>query len=175
MYNTLLLTLLHLHKTADLCFFFKLSKLTMKSAWNIGKLVRKTSLIRLPINCNRLSSTQVKKSSLLPNDGKSFKEFMIVGKNIPKPNEVIAEEEVLPGYLQKIDISGHQRKVYFDVYGCQMNVNDTEIVWSILQSNDYQKTNDIKEADVILLMTCSIREGAESKVIIIKFLIHKST
>lgn len=147
----------------------------MKSAWNISKLVRNTSLIRLQVNCNRLSSTQVRKKSLLPNDGKSFKEFLIVGKNIPKPNEVIAEEEVLPGYLQKIDISGHQRKVYFDVYGCQMNVNDTEIVWSILQSNDYQKTNDIKEADVILLMTCSIREGAEDKVILINIPIDFST
>ena len=45
-----------------------------------------------------------------------------------------------------------------------MNVNDTEIVWSILKSQNYQKTDNINEADVILIMTCSIREGAETKI-----------
>ena len=72
--------------------------------------------------------------------------------------------EPLPPYLENIDVSGHQRKVFFDVYGCQMNVNDTEIVWSILNSSNYQKTTNINEADVILIMTCSIREGAETKI-----------
>lgn len=45
-----------------------------------------------------------------------------------------------------------------------MNVNDTEIVWSILESSGYVKTNEIREADIILLMTCAIRDNAESKV-----------
>lgn len=54
--------------------------------------------------------------------------------------------------------------MYFDVYGCQMNVNDTEIVWSILQSAGFLKTNRIKEADIILVMTCAIRESAETKI-----------
>ena len=33
--------------------------------------------------------------------------------------------------------------VYFETYGCQMNVNDTEIAWSILKDAGYQKTNDV--------------------------------
>ncbi|CAM6031504.1 unnamed protein product, partial [Sphagnum compactum] len=45
-----------------------------------------------------------------------------------------------------------------------MNVNDTEIVWSILKDNGYSKTNDLHEADIALLMTCAIREGAETKI-----------
>lgn len=45
-----------------------------------------------------------------------------------------------------------------------MNVNDTEIVWSILQNAGYLKTCNIKEADIILLMTCAIRENAETKI-----------
>lgn len=45
-----------------------------------------------------------------------------------------------------------------------MNVNDTEIVWSILKSNGYTKVNQAREADVILIMTCAIRENAEGKV-----------
>lgn len=45
-----------------------------------------------------------------------------------------------------------------------MNVNDTEIVWSILKMAGFKKTDVIDEADVILVMTCAIREGAENKI-----------
>lgn len=45
-----------------------------------------------------------------------------------------------------------------------MNVNDTEIIWSILKKHNYLKTNNLMEADVVLIMTCAIREGAESKI-----------
>ncbi|XP_069740744.1 mitochondrial tRNA methylthiotransferase CDK5RAP1 isoform X3 [Narcine bancroftii] len=45
-----------------------------------------------------------------------------------------------------------------------MNVNDTEIAWSILQKNGYQKASSCTEADVILLVTCSIREKAEQTI-----------
>lgn len=45
-----------------------------------------------------------------------------------------------------------------------MNVNDVEIAWSILQKFGYTRTTDSSQADVILIMTCSIREGAETKI-----------
>lgn len=45
-----------------------------------------------------------------------------------------------------------------------MNVNDTEIIHSILSKYNYCKTSDIDEAHVILLMTCAIRDGAEQKI-----------
>lgn len=45
-----------------------------------------------------------------------------------------------------------------------MNVNDTEVIWSILKSHGYQLTNDIKNADIVLLVTCAIRDGAEQKI-----------
>lgn len=35
--------------------------------------------------------------------------------------------------------------VYFEVYGCQMNVSDTEVAWSILKNVGYTKTADINE------------------------------
>ncbi|XP_011299631.1 CDK5 regulatory subunit-associated protein 1 [Fopius arisanus] len=59
---------------------------------------------------------------------------------------------------------GPEQKVYFDVYGCQMNVNDTEIIWSILKRNGYSRTMDMDDADIVLLVTCAIREGAEQKI-----------
>ncbi|XP_069688767.1 CDK5RAP1-like protein [Periplaneta americana] len=73
------------------------------------------------------------------------------------------EVEVVP-YVQKLALNGLGRKVYFEVYGCQMNVNDTEVIWSILRDVGYAKTNSMHEADVILVITCAIREGAETKV-----------
>lgn len=45
-----------------------------------------------------------------------------------------------------------------------MNTNDTEIIWSILKNVGYAKVNDMKEADVVLLVTCAIREKAEDKI-----------
>ena len=45
-----------------------------------------------------------------------------------------------------------------------MNVNDTEVVWSILEEKGYSRTTNPAEADIWLIVTCSIREGAESKI-----------
>lgn len=54
--------------------------------------------------------------------------------------------------------------MFFDVHGCQMNVSDTEVVWSILKSAGFIKTDVLNDADVVLIMTCAIREGAENKI-----------
>lgn len=45
-----------------------------------------------------------------------------------------------------------------------MNVSDTEVIWSILKSAGFEKTNDFSEADIILIVTCAIRENAEFKI-----------
>eukprot|EP00058_Branchiostoma_floridae_P004291 XP_002589779.1 hypothetical protein BRAFLDRAFT_125887 [Branchiostoma floridae] len=59
---------------------------------------------------------------------------------------------------------GGRRKVYFETYGCQMNVSDTEIAWSVLKDSGYQRTESVNDADVILAVTCAIRENAEQKI-----------
>ncbi len=55
-------------------------------------------------------------------------------------------------------------KVYIETYGCQMNVADTEIVFSILEKAGYSRTENIDEADVIMANTCSIRDNAEQRI-----------
>ncbi|MEA3495033.1 MAG: tRNA (N6-isopentenyl adenosine(37)-C2)-methylthiotransferase MiaB [Bacteroidota bacterium] len=55
-------------------------------------------------------------------------------------------------------------KVYIETYGCQMNFSDSEIAKSILVKNNYQLTENINEADTILINTCSIRENAEQRI-----------
>lgn len=54
--------------------------------------------------------------------------------------------------------------VFIETYGCQMNVNDSEVVLSILQKNGYALTDSISEADLILINTCSIRDNAEQRI-----------
>ena len=56
------------------------------------------------------------------------------------------------------------KKVYIETYGCQMNVNDSEVVLSILQGEGYSLTENIQEADLILANTCSIRDNAEQRI-----------
>ena len=56
------------------------------------------------------------------------------------------------------------KKVYIETYGCQMNVNDSEVVLSILQDEGYSLTDNIEEASLILANTCSIRDNAEQRI-----------
>lgn len=57
------------------------------------------------------------------------------------------------------------RKVYIETYGCQMNVNDTEVVLSILGRNGFERTENAAEADVMMANTCSVRDNAEQRVL----------
>ncbi|WP_019242220.1 MULTISPECIES: tRNA (N6-isopentenyl adenosine(37)-C2)-methylthiotransferase MiaB [Bacillus] len=59
---------------------------------------------------------------------------------------------------------GQGRKFLIRTYGCQMNEHDTEVMAGIFMALGYEPTEDVKEANVILLNTCAIRENAENKV-----------
>lgn len=56
------------------------------------------------------------------------------------------------------------KKLYIETYGCQMNVNDTEVVFSILSGAGYERCEEISQADVIMANTCSVRDNAEQRV-----------
>ena len=58
----------------------------------------------------------------------------------------------------------NNKKLFIETYGCQMNVADSEVIGSILKIAEYDVTDDIKEASLILLNTCSIRDNAEQKI-----------
>lgn len=91
--------------------------------------------------------------------GPGLKEFLIAGKNLP-----LAEADSTIPYLLPNQFNGNGRKVFFEIYGCQMNSNDGEVVYSVLKSSGYTKVDRIDEADVVLMVTCSIRDRAETKV-----------
>jgi tRNA-2-methylthio-N6-dimethylallyladenosine synthase len=56
------------------------------------------------------------------------------------------------------------KKLFLESYGCAMNFSDSEIVASILAGKGYSTTANFNEADLILINTCAIREGAEQRV-----------
>ncbi|MGD9637802.1 MAG: tRNA (N6-isopentenyl adenosine(37)-C2)-methylthiotransferase MiaB [Alphaproteobacteria bacterium] len=57
-----------------------------------------------------------------------------------------------------------QNKFYIKTYGCQMNVYDSSRIADILIKEGYEHTDDINNADLVLLNTCHIREKAAEKV-----------
>jgi tRNA-2-methylthio-N6-dimethylallyladenosine synthase len=56
------------------------------------------------------------------------------------------------------------KKVYIETYGCQMNVADSEVVASILQKAGYETSENLSDAGLILINTCSIRDNAEQRI-----------
>lgn len=59
---------------------------------------------------------------------------------------------------------GNTKKMFIESYGCQMNFSDSEIVASILANEGYNTTQNLEEADLVLVNTCSIRDKAEQTV-----------
>ena len=53
---------------------------------------------------------------------------------------------------------------YVHSFGCQQNVSDGEKIAGMLSEMGYGITNDMSQADVIILNTCAVRENAENRV-----------
>jgi tRNA-2-methylthio-N6-dimethylallyladenosine synthase len=58
----------------------------------------------------------------------------------------------------------HDKKLYIETYGCQMNVADSEVVAAVMGERGYLMTDQYNEADTILINTCSIRDNAEQRI-----------
>jgi tRNA-2-methylthio-N6-dimethylallyladenosine synthase len=80
------------------------------------------------------------------------------------PSEHIIEEKKQGQALITKDQKGNAKKLFIESYGCQMNLNDSEIVASILAEEGFNTTTLLEEADLVLVNTCSIREKAEQTV-----------
>jgi len=56
-------------------------------------------------------------------------------------------------------------KLLVKSFGCQMNKLDTALITSALEEAGFSLTDSVKEADVVLINTCSVREHAEQRVL----------
>ncbi|GMT19251.1 hypothetical protein PFISCL1PPCAC_10548 [Pristionchus fissidentatus] len=114
--------------------------------------------------CSQVASQSSKPESKIKiQNGPGLSHFL---KNNPSKRR----EKIFPAvvdthaYISPDQISGEGKKVMLVTFGCQMNVNDMEIVRGLLVQNGYSETTVESEADAILIMTCSIRDGAEEKI-----------
>jgi tRNA-2-methylthio-N6-dimethylallyladenosine synthase len=79
-------------------------------------------------------------------------------------SENIIEEKKQGQALITEKTPGNHKKLFIESYGCQMNLNDSEIVASILANEGFNTTHLLEEADLVLVNTCSIREKAEQTI-----------
>ena len=56
------------------------------------------------------------------------------------------------------------KKLFIETYGCQMNVADSEVVASIMQTIGYELCDTVEDADAVFMNTCSVRDNAEQKI-----------
>ncbi|KAJ1649940.1 hypothetical protein IWQ61_009122 [Dispira simplex] len=120
------------------------------------------------------STADGRQKLVFDNRGPSFQDFiqsanaLRLGQLQPAEGTLTEDKGQVAPYLrvatQNLAELGQGRKFFVEVYGCQMNVNDTEVLMAILQEAGYQRTMNVDEAHVVFLMTCSIRDNAEKKI-----------
>ncbi|MBO4919623.1 MAG: tRNA (N6-isopentenyl adenosine(37)-C2)-methylthiotransferase MiaB [Erysipelotrichaceae bacterium] len=89
---------------------------------------------------------------------------------LPSLNDARRRNREIP---EKLDFSldekyrelGKNKKYYIVTHGCQANQRDSETIAGILDSMGYAGCDDEKHADLILINTCAVRQGAEEKVL----------
>eukprot|EP00879_Flechtneria_rotunda_P010439 GHRR01010915.1.p1 GENE.GHRR01010915.1~~GHRR01010915.1.p1 ORF type:complete len:413 (+),score=133.18 GHRR01010915.1:493-1731(+) len=107
------------------------------------------------------------KKRLLP-DGPSLPDFLSSAAAVSStlaPSAVAGQHAVQHGTgTAAQDSQALAKNIYIETYGCQMNLNDSEIINSVLRSEQYIKAASVQDAGVVLLNTCAIRENAEARI-----------
>ncbi len=78
--------------------------------------------------------------------------------------EKVIDEKIQGKPLLTKQKEGNSKKLFIESYGCQMNMNDSEIVAAILAEEGFNTTKNLEDADLVLVNTCSIREKAETTI-----------
>ncbi|KAF9439103.1 CDK5 regulatory subunit associated protein 1 [Entomortierella beljakovae] len=119
-----------------------------------------------PSTSNTEKSSKKSKHLIFGNRGPSLQDFL--SSSAIKTNDPIDPSATTLDNVPYLSVKGRKlgagAKYFVEVYGCQMNVNDTEILMSIMNSAGYVKANDQDEADIVFLVTCAIRENAEARI-----------
>ncbi len=75
------------------------------------------------------------------------------------------ELEIQKQYMEKIKEINEHKKLQYAIFtmGCQLNENDSEKLCGMLEQMGYCQTPNLKQADIVILNTCCVRENAEDK------------
>jgi tRNA-2-methylthio-N6-dimethylallyladenosine synthase len=77
--------------------------------------------------------------------------------------EKVIDESKQGEVLKTSNVRG-EKKLFIESYGCQMNFSDAEIVASIMEKEGYKTTQNLEDADLVLVNTCSVRDKAEQTI-----------
>ena len=66
-------------------------------------------------------------------------------------------------YMEKVSLVSKELKYCINTMGCKLNENDSEKICGMLENMNYQRTEEMKEADLVIFNTCCVRENAEEK------------
>ena len=69
--------------------------------------------------------------------------------------EKIIDEKKQGEHLNLEQKEGNFRKLFIESYGCAMNFSDSEIVASILANEGFNTTQNLEDADLVLVNTCN--------------------
>ncbi len=83
---------------------------------------------------------------------------VIPAEDIQRQKEYCAEVRAMNERLPRVPLA------WVDTYGCQQNEADSELIRGMLTEMGYEMTDTEKDADVIVINTCAIREHAEQRV-----------
>ncbi|KAG1142308.1 hypothetical protein G6F37_008255 [Rhizopus arrhizus] len=138
--------------------------------------IRPRSLSRLSTYCRRSLATSThaaeripetktaKKRLIFDNKSPSFSDFLASTQKNKPIDAALIQPDRIPYLQAHSEHLGKGKKFYIEVYGCQMNVNDTEILNAIMTKTGYERTSDIDQANVVFLVTCAIRDNAEVRI-----------
>ena len=87
-------------------------------------------------------------------------------KQVPavSQEEILRQKNIIKSINAALMSDGKVRKAFVETYGCQQNVNDSELICGMLIDMGYVMTDSKEDADLILYNTCAVRENAELKV-----------
>ena len=108
-----------------------------------------------------------KPNSKIPDDGLTLNHFAAGSTKIAQQENHSQNAAILDHSLLSINNNNsekHDLTFHIKTYGCQMNVNDSDIVRSLLLDASFRECSDEADANILLTNTCAIREGAEEKV-----------
>ena len=92
------------------------------------------------------------------------KDYLLPDLNHARKRDKELSKKVLFSFDPAYEGMGKGLHYFIITHGCQANQRDSETMAGILDALGYQVTQDEKEADVIIINTCAVRQGAEEKV-----------